>query len=213
MEGMKTVLYYVANFIYEYDSASTACSYYMDCHSYCHTKKDYRDFLMHSVHVLVELQFFLIIEDIAKISSIGKDAPDAIFVGTVHCAMGLACLSERKYRDAADWVSFHFHKSFHSTTSIIDAHFVCFASIFSNYYYHTYLKQIKELYCFNYHFIGNMQFLGISIELGSGFPIVMAAHDIAAYGGMCALATMERTDLKATICPSFSELSNYFTFH
>ncbi|CAK9328474.1 unnamed protein product [Citrullus colocynthis] len=42
-------------------------------------------------------------------------------------------------------------------------------------------------------------FLGISRELGSQFSVVMAAHDIAAYGGLCALATMERAELKSLV--------------
>jgi len=43
-----------------------------------------------------------------------------------------------------------------------------------------------------------MQFLEAGPELGSTYNEVIAAQDVATYGGLCALATFDRAELKAS---------------
>ena len=49
-----------------------------------------------------------------------------------------------------------------------------------------------------------MQFLETSPELGSNYNEVIAPQDVATYGGLCALASFDRTELKASIYIFFS---------
>lgn len=44
-----------------------------------------------------------------------------------------------------------------------------------------------------------MQFLETSPELGNHYNEVIASQDVATYGGLCALASFDRTELKACI--------------
>ena len=57
-----------------------------------------------------------------------------------------------------------------------------------------------------------MQLLGVSKELGNRFSKVMAAHDIATFGALCALATFDPIEFKAPIFPFFFSNSP-FTLH
>lgn len=43
-----------------------------------------------------------------------------------------------------------------------------------------------------------MQFLETGPELGSHYNEVIASQDVATYGGLCALATFDRAELKAS---------------
>lgn len=43
-----------------------------------------------------------------------------------------------------------------------------------------------------------MQFLETGPELGSHYNDVIAPQDVATYGGLCALATFDRAELKAS---------------
>ena len=43
-----------------------------------------------------------------------------------------------------------------------------------------------------------LQFLETSPELGNNYSEVIAPQDIATYGGLCALASFDRAELKAT---------------
>ena len=47
-----------------------------------------------------------------------------------------------------------------------------------------------------------MQFLEVGPELGNHYNEVIAPQDVATYGGLCALASFDRTELKATIAIS-----------
>lgn len=44
-----------------------------------------------------------------------------------------------------------------------------------------------------------MQFLETGPELGNNYTEVIAPQDVATYGGLCALASFDRTELKACI--------------
>lgn len=46
-------------------------------------------------------------------------------------------------------------------------------------------------------FLANMQFLETGPELGNNYTEVIAPQDVATYGGLCALASFDRTELKA----------------
>ena len=49
-----------------------------------------------------------------------------------------------------------------------------------------------------------LQFLETGAELGNNYTEVIAPQDVATYGGLCALASFDRTELKAsTECFSF----------
>lgn len=43
------------------------------------------------------------------------------------------------------------------------------------------------------------QFLEVGPELGSSYSEVIAPQDVATYGGLCALASFDRSELKAFI--------------
>ncbi|KAK9832518.1 hypothetical protein WJX81_004497 [Elliptochloris bilobata] len=43
------------------------------------------------------------------------------------------------------------------------------------------------------------RFTEVSVELGNGYADVVAAADVALYGGLCALATMERPELRSAV--------------
>lgn len=43
-----------------------------------------------------------------------------------------------------------------------------------------------------------LQFLETGPELGNNYTEVIAAQDVATYGGLCALASFDRTELKVT---------------
>lgn len=45
--------------------------------------------------------------------------------------------------------------------------------------------------------LANMQFLETGPELGNNYTEVIAPQDVATYGGLCALASFDRTELKA----------------
>lgn len=49
-----------------------------------------------------------------------------------------------------------------------------------------------------------MQFLEVGPELGTSYSEVIAPQDVATYGGLCALASFDRTELKASILSLFS---------
>lgn len=51
-----------------------------------------------------------------------------------------------------------------------------------------------------------MQFLEVGPELGNSYSDVIAPQDVATYGGLCALASFDRTELKASILPLFPSL-------
>lgn len=42
-----------------------------------------------------------------------------------------------------------------------------------------------------------MQFLEVGPDLGNSYNEVIAAQDVATYGGLCALASFDRAELKA----------------
>lgn len=44
-----------------------------------------------------------------------------------------------------------------------------------------------------------MQFLETGPELGNHYNEVIAPQDVATYGGLCALASFDRTELKVSI--------------
>ena len=44
-----------------------------------------------------------------------------------------------------------------------------------------------------------MQFLEVAPELGNSYNEVIAPQDVATYGGLCALASFDRTELKVFI--------------
>lgn len=44
-----------------------------------------------------------------------------------------------------------------------------------------------------------MQFLDVNPELGSSYNEVIAPQDVATYGGLCALASFDRSELKAYV--------------
>lgn len=46
-----------------------------------------------------------------------------------------------------------------------------------------------------------MQFLEVGPELGNIYNEVIAAQDVATYGGLCALASFDRMELKVLIKP------------
>ena len=48
-----------------------------------------------------------------------------------------------------------------------------------------------------------LQFLETGPELGSHYNDVIAPQDVATYGGLCALASFDRTELKVSIFFSF----------
>lgn len=48
-----------------------------------------------------------------------------------------------------------------------------------------------------------MQFLEVGPELGNHYNEVIAPQDVATYGGLCALASFDRTELKAYITFSY----------
>lgn len=54
-----------------------------------------------------------------------------------------------------------------------------------------------------------LQFLEAGPELGSHYNEVIAPQDVATYGGLCALATFDRTELKVPI--QLLLLSLFFT--
>lgn len=51
-----------------------------------------------------------------------------------------------------------------------------------------------------------MQFLEVGPELGNNYTEVIAPQDVATYGGLCALASFDRAELKAIIQFSFCSL-------
>lgn len=53
-----------------------------------------------------------------------------------------------------------------------------------------------------------MQFLETGPELGSHYNDVIAPQDVATYGGLCALATFDRAELKAST-PIYYDVSSY----
>ncbi|KAK6239907.1 hypothetical protein QUC31_005376 [Theobroma cacao] len=50
------------------------------------------------------------------------------------------------------------------------------------------------------------KFLEVGPELGNSYSDVIAPQDVATYGGLCALASFDRTELKASILPLFPSL-------
>lgn len=56
-----------------------------------------------------------------------------------------------------------------------------------------------------------LQFLEVGPELGNNYPDVIAPQDVATYGGLCALATFDRTELKACLVHSYCESCFYFS--
>jgi len=58
----------------------------------------------------------------------------------------------------------------------------------------------------NYRFAAKA-FLALSAELGDNFNTVIAAQDVAVYGGLCALATLERAELTTSVIknPAFKQ--------
>ena len=57
-----------------------------------------------------------------------------------------------------------------------------------------------------------MQFLDVSPELGNSYNEVIAPQDVATYGGLCALASFDRSELKAFIPLRFFSLVVSFWF-
>lgn len=45
-----------------------------------------------------------------------------------------------------------------------------------------------------------MQFIETGYELGNSYTEVMAPQDVGLYGGLCALASFDRTELKVFFC-------------
>jgi len=58
-----------------------------------------------------------------------------------------------------------------------------------------------------------VQFLDVNPELGNSYNEVIAPQDIATYGGLCALASFDRSELKACILFSISFNSAIFLQH
>jgi len=54
-----------------------------------------------------------------------------------------------------------------------------------------------------------MQFLETGPELGSHYNDVIAPQDVATYGGLCALATFDRAELKASTPIYYYDVSSY----
>ncbi len=44
----------------------------------------------------------------------------------------------------------------------------------------------------------------VSLELGNAYADVVAASDVALYGGLCALASMERPELRTAVIENVS---------
>lgn len=63
-------------------------------------------------------------------------------------------------------------------------------------------------FCLPFHLISiiYLQFLETGPELGSHYNEVIAPQDVATYGGLCALASFDRSELKANIYCIPSEL-------
>lgn len=57
------------------------------------------------------------------------------------------------------------------------------------------------------------QFLETGPELGNNYTEVIAPQDVATYGGLCALASFDRTELKASIKCFFILIVIFKWFH
>ena len=57
-----------------------------------------------------------------------------------------------------------------------------------------------------YFLIVSVQFLDVAPELGNSYTEVIAPQDVATYGGLCALASFERTELKVFHLLYFSDI-------
>ncbi|KAK8974291.1 hypothetical protein V6N11_034657 [Hibiscus sabdariffa] len=57
------------------------------------------------------------------------------------------------------------------------------------------------------------KFLEVGLELGNSYSEVIVPQDVATYGGLCALASFDRTELKATILSLLSPAPPLFSIH
>lgn len=48
-----------------------------------------------------------------------------------------------------------------------------------------------------------MQFVDTHFDLGNNFTEVIASQDVATYGGLCALASFDRAELKVSVSQSY----------
>lgn len=58
---------------------------------------------------------------------------------------------------------------------------------------------VRHLMFLSLSFIVTLQFLETGPELGNHYNEVIAPQDVATYGGLCALATFDRMELKAYV--------------
>lgn len=68
------------------------------------------------------------------------------------------------------------------------------------------LAIIKLILLFGLVLLCFLQFIETGPELGNNYTEVIAPQDVAVYGGLCALASFDRTELKVSSCspPTFT---------
>lgn len=75
--------------------------------------------------------------------------------------------------------------------------------------YHCLMHDSLLTFLWQSHFHDLMQFLETGPELSSHYNDVIASQDVATYGGLCALATFDRAELKASSTIYFRDNPSY----
>nr|DAD18807.1 TPA_asm: hypothetical protein HUJ06_020270 [Nelumbo nucifera] len=161
------------DFYYAHGALGDAFKNYVRTRDYCTTSKHIIQMCLNAILVSIEMGQFTHVNSYVSKAEQTPDALDPVTVAKLRCAAGLAHLDGKKYKLAARKGALSSNKNPRGAW----ARQLCI----------TLMHLLVLVY---------MQFLETGPELGNNYTEVIAPQDVATYGGLCALASFDRTELK-----------------
>ncbi|KAL8172474.1 hypothetical protein V2J09_024278 [Rumex salicifolius] len=165
------------DFYYSHGALGDAFKNYVRTRDYCTTAKHIIHMCLNAILVSIETGQFTHVTSYVSKAEQTCEALDPVTTAKLRCAGGLAHLESKKYKLAArkEYIK---HNSNANKLTVTAGHMI--------------LQGMIQQCANNY-----VNFLEVGPELGNSYTEVIAPQDVATYGGLCALATFDRAELKA----------------
>ncbi|KAF7137900.1 hypothetical protein RHSIM_Rhsim07G0020500 [Rhododendron simsii] len=164
------------DFYYAHGALGDAFKNYVRTRDYCTTSKHIIHMCLNAILVSIEMGQFTHVSSYVGKAEQSPDALDAITVAKLRAAGGLALLEAKKYKLAA-------RKSKGQDAVLLSENCIS--------------VDMEPLAFISLSACDSIRFLETGHELGNSYSEVIAPQDIATYGGLCALASFDRAELKA----------------
>ncbi|KAL6008588.1 COP9/signalosome complex subunit Csn1 [Asimina triloba] len=165
------------DFYYAHGSLGDAFRHYVRTRDYCTTSRHILQMCFNVILVSIEMGQFMHVTNYVSKAEQTPEPLDPVIVSKLRCAAGLAHLDSKKYKLAARKINIP-----------------CDEEVGAGDMAPCGTHNLPVIRTNN---ILILKFLETGPELGNNYTEVIAPQDVATYGGLCALASFDRTELKA----------------